>query len=389
MVKNIKKIVYITTVRLPTEKAHGLSTVKICEALTDQGYEIDCIVPSLWRKKEENIFQYYNLKNNFDISKVVCLDLVPLGIFEKFAFLIQSISFSLFSLMFVIVKYGRGMKNFIFFSHDYIPLYFMTFLPVKIFYDIHHFPGDNFMYKRVMKRSFGFAVQTKWKVKSLYEKYSIPLDKIVYWPNGTDVENFNTGLSMSEARTKVGIPLDKKIVVYTGQLFVWKGVNTLIKSVKMLPQDTLVYVIGGSEKDVENCRKKINEAADERIIFIPFQQHSKMPIWLHAADVLILPNTGKQKVSLYYTSPMKLFEYLAAQKPIVASAIPSIMEILNDDNSILVKPDDSESLANGINLVLKNNELSNRIARNAAIDSKKYTWNERARRIINYFEKYA
>lgn len=385
---NTPKIIYVTSVRLPTEKAHGLSTVKLCEALTLCGYEVDCVIPHLWRGEKRDVFKYYNLKSNFKIFKIPCIDLSPLGHFEKFAFLIQSVSFSILSLFFVAVRYRSNMKNYIFFSHDYIPLYFMTFLPVKIFYDIHHFPGDNFMYKRVMKRSFGFAVQTKWKVLALHKKYEIPLERIVYWPNGTDVENFNIELSTSEARKKIGIPLGKKIVMYTGQLFNWKGVDTLIQSVKILPQDALVYVVGGSKTDVDNCKKEIPEASDERIVFIPFQQHSEIPIWLRASDVLILPNTGKQKVSLYYTSPMKLFEYLAAGKPIVASAIPSIMEILNDSNSVLVSPDDPAELAMGINKVFKSADFAKSIAGKASRDSKKYTWEKRAQIIINFFKNH-
>lgn len=387
--ESIKRIIYVSSVRLPTEKAHGLATVKMCEAFVDHGYGVDCIVPHLWRKEKRDVFEYYSVRKSFRIFKIPCIDIIPLGIFEKTAFLIQSLSFSIVTTVFVIMKYGEKMKNFIFLSHDYIPLYFMTFLPVKIFYDVHHFPGNNFMYRRVMKRAFGFAVQTKWKIVALYEKFGLSPDKIVYWPNGTDIESFNISLSQSDARMEIGIPLDEKVVMYTGQLFAWKGVDTLIRSVKMLPKDVFIYVVGGSEKDVENCKKEIIEANDKRIIFVPFQQHSKIPLWLRAADVLVLPNTGKQKVSLFYTSPMKLFEYIAARKPIIASAIPSIMEILNDNNSILVKPDDSESLAQGIYVIFNNKEIAVRIAKNAFVDSKKYTWNGRAQKIIEYFENYA
>ncbi len=387
--ENKKKIIYVTSVRLPTEKAHGLATVKICEAFASRGYEVDCVIPRLWRKEEKDIFNFYNLKTNFKIFKISCVDLIPFGVFEKITFLIQSISFSIFATLFIAIKYRKETKNLVFFSHDYIPLYFMTFLPVKVFYDIHHFPGTNFMYRRVMKKAFGFAVQTRWKIKAVCEKFGVSPDTVVYWPNGTDVENFDIALSVDEARTKLGIPLDRKIVMYTGQLFLWKGVDTLIQSVKMLPRDIFIYVVGGSDKDVENFKKVVDGAIDERIVFVPFQQHSMIPLWLRAADVLVLPNTGKQKVSLYYTSPMKLFEYIAARKPVVASAIPSIMEILNEDNSILVEPDVPAALATGITLAIENKELSRRISENATIDSKKYTWGQRAQKITDYFEKYA
>jgi glycosyltransferase involved in cell wall biosynthesis len=383
------KIIYVTSTRFPTEKAHGLSTVKICEAFSDLGCSTDVIAPLLWRKNSGDIFKYYGVKNNFRVFKVFCIDLIPLKKIDEIAFLLQSISFSLSAVLFIIFKYKTDIKNFIFFSHDYIPLYFMTFLPGKVFYDIHHFPGNNFMYKRVIKKSFGFAVQTKWKVDELVNKFGVPLDKIIYWPNGTDVDKFHIEKSTMETRAGLSVPVGKKIIMYTGQLFGWKGVDSLIKAVKLLPEDVLIYIVGGAEEDVARCRKEISEASDERVIFIPFQPHEKMPEWLHSADILVLPNTGKQKVSLYYTSPMKLFEYMASGKPIVASAVPSIMEILNEENSVLVKPDNPDDLARGIELVLKDEGLVERMTRNSTSDSRKYTWHVRVQKIKDYFRRYA
>jgi len=385
----MNKIIYITTTRFPTEKAHGLATIKICEAFGESGYEVDIIAPKLWRRTEGDVFNYYDVKKNLRLFKIPCIDLIPLRVLDKFAFILQTASFMLLSLPYIFLKYGKDIKQYIFFSHDYIPLYFMTFLPVNIFYDIHHFPGQNFMYRRVMKKSFGFAVQTKWKIKELEDKFGVPVDKIVYWPNGTDVERFNIPQSVTEARKILGLPTDKKIVMYTGQLFNWKGVDSLIKAVCYLSPEVLIYIIGGSDQDVVNCKKEITEANDSRIIFIPFVRHSQIPLWLRAADVLVLPNTGKQKVSLYYTSPMKLFEYMAANKPIVSSAIPSIMEILNNNNAVLVEPDNEEAFGSGINKVLSNPILASNLSFESLEDSHKYTWRNRAQKIIDYFSNHA
>jgi glycosyltransferase involved in cell wall biosynthesis len=240
-----------------------------------------------------------------------------------------------------------------------------------------------------MKKGFGFAVQTKWKVQELEKVYGIKSDKIVYWPNGTDTEEFNILISSTEAKNKLGLPKDKRIVLYTGHLFNWKGVDSLIKSIEFLPDDTLVYIVGGSPNDASNCKKNIREADSMKIVFISFVPHQQIPVWLKSADVLVLPNTGKQRVSLYYTSPMKLFEYMASGRPIVSSAVPSIMEILNETNSILVEPDNPKALAYGIKQVLDDDILAHKISSNSFSESKKYTWPVRARKILDYFEKHA
>ncbi|HEY0220756.1 MAG TPA: glycosyltransferase family 4 protein [Candidatus Paceibacterota bacterium] len=386
--ENQKRIVYVTSVRLPTEKAHGLSTVKICEAFSESGYKVDLIIPRLWRKNGGDIYNYYGVKNNFKIFKLPCVDLIPLRVFDKVTFIIQSLSFSLFMLVFVFFKYWRVKDETIFFSHDYIPLYFASLLPFKIFYDIHHFPGKNFMYKKIMERSFGFAVQTKWKINELGDKFGISPSRIIYWPNGTDVERFNVSISKEEARKELGIPGDKKIIMYTGSLFDWKGVDSLIRSIKHLPEDTLIYLVGATNRDILVCKENIEEANDSRVVFVEFQSYLKIPTWDRAADILVLPNTGKQKVSLYYTSPMKLFDYMASGKPIVATSIPSILEILNKENSLLVEPDSPEDLARGITLVLNDDDLGKKLGNNSLLDSKKYTWLERARKITNFFNEY-
>jgi len=385
----IKKIIYVTTTRFPTEKAHGLSTVKICEAFADLGFSVDVIAPRLWKRAGGDTFEYYDVKRNFKISKVFCLDFIPLKIMEKFSFVLQSVSFSLVTIFYLFFKYGKNFKQGVFFSHDYIPLYFMSFLPVSIFYDVHHFPGQNFMYRRVMKKSFGFAVQTKWKIKELGDKFGIPPEKIVYWPNGTDVGKFKIAETTEEVRKTLGLPLDKKIAMYTGQLFDWKGVDSFIKAVRYLGNDVLIYIIGGSLEDVANCKKEIVEANDSKIVFVPFIVHSKIPLWLKSADVLVLPNTGKQKVSLYYTSPMKLFEYMASGRPIISSSVPSIMEILNESNAVLVEPDNPEAFGLGINKIFSNPVLASDISHQSLDDVQKYTWRSRAEKIINFISSHA
>src|SRR3989338_269422 len=433
------KIVYVTNARLPTEKAHGLATVKIAEAFVDIGYDMDLIAPrrrgetkpevlqehsqrdgarqAIFKKENPgfpanpagkatpgDIFDFYQIRRNFKIKKLPTIDLFGF-LPEKLAFLIQLFSFSKFATIYSIFKYNRAT---IFFSHDHAPLWFLSLFGRKIFYDIHHFPDGTFLYRRVLKKSFGLAVQTKWKIKALEEQFGVPPKKVIYWPNGTDVKKFEISDSREEARKKLNLPQDKKIALYTGQLFDWKGVDTFLLTAADL-KNIDFYVVGGSTEDIkqltkaqvlhdlaqsdgssrailqqENMRVHAKSGAEAiaNIHFIGQRPHEEIPIWLRAADVLVLPNTGKQKVSLYYTSPMKMFEYMASGTPIVASDIPSIAEILNDKNAFLAGADDPKDFAEKINSIFSDSrELANRRAIEAKKDVQKYTWAERARKI--------
>lgn len=115
--------------------------------------------------------------------------------------------------------------------------------------------------------------------------------------------------------------------------------------------------------------------------------HQEIPYWLKAADVLVLPNSAKEKISRFYTSPLKLFEYMASGTPIVASDLPSIREVLNEKNAVLVKPDSPEFLTAGIMKVLENPYLSDKISKQAFQDVQNYTWEKRAEKILRFIKK--
>jgi len=106
---------------------------------------------------------------------------------------------------------------------------------------------------------------------------------------------------------------------------------------------------------------------------------------LFAADALVLPNSAKAKISSHYTSPLKLFEYMASRRPIVASDLPSLREVLRDgENAVLVKPDNPRALAEGIERALSDAELAARIGRQAREDVEQYTWEKRAVNITTF-----
>jgi len=75
---------------------------------------------------------------------------------------------------------------------------------------------------------------------------------------------------------------------------------------------------------------------------------------------------------------------MASKRPIIASNLPSIREILNEDNAILINPDDSDSLSKGIDITLKNQAFSDKILIQAYQDVQKYSWFKRSKKIINF-----
>ena len=106
-----------------------------------------------------------------------------------------------------------------------------------------------------------------------------------------------------------------------------------------------------------------------------------------SADVLVLPNSAKPKISSHYTSPLKLFQYMASGVPIIASDLPSIREILTDDTAFWFPPDDERALARQIEYVLSHPDEARSKAARAREEVKKYTWDARASAILEYIQK--
>jgi len=122
---------------------------------------------------------------------------------------------------------------------------------------------------------------------------------------------------------------------------------------------------------------------ETRVKFVGFVPHRDIKEYLKEADVGVIPLTDNV-TSRYFTSPLKLFEYMAAGLPIVASDLPTIREVLIDHkNAVLVNPGDSKDLARGIKELLDNQELANKLAQRAYEDVKQYSWDMRAERIIS------
>jgi glycosyltransferase involved in cell wall biosynthesis len=175
------------------------------------------------------------------------------------------------------------------------------------------------------------------------------------------------------------------LVAYAGHLYPWKGVDVLIEALALVPPESLRgRIIGGhaAEPDLGRLRAKADQLGlAGRVEFTGFQPPPAVAASLRAADVLVLPNRGTA-VSARYTSPLKLFEYLAAGRPIVASDLPALREVLRDnENARLVPPDDPRALADALLAVSRDPALAVRLARGAFDTAAEYSWDRRAARL--------
>ena len=162
--------------------------------------------------------------------------------------------------------------------------------------------------------------------------------------------------------------------------------DVIVQAAKsLLNRNDIVFVlVGGTERDIEKYNDIVREKKLDNLLLLGHYKHDIVPKFLKVADVLLLPNVPATEESVKYTSPIKMFEYMASKRPIIASNLPSLNEVLNNKNSLFCNPGDSNDLVNKINLILDNKKLADELSYQAHNDVKKYTWEERAKKILDF-----
>lgn len=179
----------------------------------------------------------------------------------------------------------------------------------------------------------------------------------------------------------------ERLVLYIGSLHPWKGIEDLIKAMKYLPEAKL-RIVGGKPGRIEELKAlALSEGVFRRVEFTGYVAPRDRFQHFAQASVFVLP-FSKASIAGDFTSPLKLFEYMASGRPIVASDLPSLREVLIDGgNALLVQPEDPRALAAGIQQVLGDPALAEKLVAQARKDVKQYTWEERGRRIVQFIRE--
>lgn len=185
-------------------------------------------------------------------------------------------------------------------------------------------------------------------------------------------------IDRAEARRALGIGAQERVAIYTGRLSVDKGLPVLLEAAALLP-DVRFVVLGGDDAEVARWRA----GASANVEWHGFVPNARVPLWLAASDVGLFTNSARDPLATA-TSPLKLQEYVAADLPIVAAAIPAVARWLRDgENAFLFTPDDGRALATAIARALGDPRAAAGAATRARGES--VTWLERARRILDRF----
>jgi len=376
--RSAQAIIYLTFATFPSPTAHSVQIVKMCQAMAKAGTRMKLVADV--RQRSRQIFEFYDVRYPFEIVKI---RLLPVWIAGRVLFLVRS--------LFLILKNRRCL----FYTRDVFTAWFVGTLGVDFITEVHEFPAGRFrnlLMRRILSASrLRTAVFISEELrKSLFRKMGDRLagKTTIVAHDGADLDEFPSSLSRDESRRRLHLPEGAFMAGYAGSLFEGRGLEVILEVSRVL-KDVVFVIVGGERGQADRLRCKVKEAALDNVLVIGFVPHRMVPAYLAAFDALLMPyqetvlHRQKKHDTASYMSPLKAFEYMAAGRPIVASRLKVIGEILEDGrNSILVPPDSVTEWAGAIRLLRDNEPLSRKIGEQARDDVRKYSWDERVKKIF-------
>jgi len=331
------QLFYIANIRLPTEKAHGMQIMKMCEAFARAGVVVELVVPARSNEPFEGIdsFQYYGVERNFVIRRLKVIDPIWLMRLPQGVYIKAQALFFIISLFFsgVIPRCGNDRAgDVVLYTRDEYLLPVLLRCGRKVVWEAHTLPAHPRKYINAWIKCAKIVCISRGLKEDLVV-HGIPSEKILLAHDGVDIERFYTSdksdkTDKSDARRKLGLPQDTKIVLYTGHLYEWKGAGVLLEAARSYQSQDLLFVfVGGTEYDVEQFRACAKKLKVTNVLIVGHRPPTEIPLWLKVADVLVIPNSARSPHSAIYTSPMKVFEYMASGVPIVASDVSALREV--------------------------------------------------------------
>lgn len=371
------KIVYVAKSFVPSRMANSIHVMNICAAFAKLGHEVKLLLPDDANYRlDADPFEFYGIEPNFKIEKLFYPEWKGKTLFYSLA-IYRAIK--RFSPDLVV---GRFVNGCAIASQLGIPTVFDTHGPVwngRVDTLFFKWMLNGKGLRRITTNSS--ALREMYLKTDLFEgkKFDItnlvvannganpyPLDKVISELPGEDAFSFKVG--------------------YFGHLYEGRGIEVIIALAKRFPSFGF-YVGGGEEKDIAYWKKK---EPLSNVFFIGYITFGEVYKYRNACDVLLAPYQkivspgGEQANQEPYMNPIKLLEYMSSKKAIIASDLPSVQEVLvQEEHALLVPCDDFDAWANALLLLKEDSTKRNMLGKRSYekfIDN--FTWEIRAKKMI-------
>ncbi|MFX1375558.1 MAG: glycosyltransferase [Promethearchaeota archaeon] len=399
------RIGVISEGNIPSRWAHSINTMKHANGFFELNNYVEILTIQSFsefkmRLRIRNVNNFYDINNKINIryfnenffnffQKYSPINFFFSRILKKFSFLerlkIPEVEIS---------NYCKKNKfNFIY-SRSYKVAFYCIQNKIPTVLETHTNLINNPHLQRLFKVSgnkyFKGIVTIHKNLAEIYSKKGIPIEKILILEDAVDLKKFdNIRVSKQKLKQFLGLPLKENIIMYCGSLYPSKGIKKIIEVSKKFDQNNLFYILGGDKKWLNYWKKFANNNKLSNVIFAGFIPNQFIPYYLKSADILILLYDLEDKnaiIDINTMSPIKLFEYMAANKPIVSVNLPTIEKIVqNNKEALLSEWNNINNIAENIQKLLEDRQLANKISLNAYFKVQNYTYTKRCQNILEKF----
>ena len=374
------RICCIAPSRIPSSTANSIQAMKACNALARLGHEVVLIAPGSGPEGESEEEKWALLAEQYGIDAPFEFDFIPpfdgywarrvfpwRAIWQArhhqpdviYSWLTQSAIGGLLGAWPVVVE-----------MHDvpigrFAGLWYWLFLAV---------PGR----KRQM-------VITQTLKDRLAADYKPAQPETFIAPNGVDLKRYVDLPAPAQARQQLGLP-EMPTVTCTGSLYAGRGAELVMQLAQRMPEVHFLWA-GGRPKELDERRAAAEELALENMTFAGFVPNAELPLYQAASDILLMPyqeridgSSGSAPVEFF--SSMKMYEYMASNRPIISSDLPVIYEVLEKDAAVFVPPADLDAWEAAIRQLLAHPDRAAELAAKAFELVQPFTWTARARQVL-------
>lgn len=362
------KIAYISNSIIPSRYANSVQVMKMCQAFAVNGHEVTLLARFGWNLGKD-VYEQYSVRPCFDILKYWRPQIFP-----------KQIRFAIYtSLLRYRVEHMQNKPDLLY-GRDVSGLLALIDLGIPAIYEAHGSPRGKHTLtteKELFKKAnFIRLVVTSAALRDEYlDLFPILTpEKIVVGNNGADVpqiEKQTYGTALVSGKTNH--------VGYVGHLYPRKGMAIIAELIPRMP-DIEFHIVGGMPEDLKKWRAQLEKY--KNVHFYGFVKQGDLPAFYRHFEIVLAPYTDTDENR--WTSPLKIFEYMASGKALIASDIPILSEILFDGgNALLASPDNIEQWVECIRTASNDAVLRGKLGNKAQQDLvNTYSWKSRAQRVI-------
>lgn len=322
------KTLFITRLRVPAAKAYSTNVLRVAESIERTR------PPSLLVARGNS---HLTTRNNLDSRELDTGQPPRIKLTSK-----SNVCF--FMTVFVLLRRHKHAQLLVY-SREPEVCIIAQLLGIKTGLHLHTVYGGTalgFLRNLIIRHmSFPILVVSEGMRKYLIHRHAIPPERLHLIRNGVKLSDFSPELSADTACAKLGIKKVKPVCLYTGSLHEGRGIDIILECARSLPDIDFV-IVGGDPTNLCILRSR----APKNVTLTGHQPFAAIPLYLQCADVLLMPYQhriglgGNSSHDASIIGPLKLYEYISAGRPIIASRVPGIAEVLPPDGCVYADPDD-------------------------------------------------